>query len=323
MATTIKVAAAQMAPVFMNRDATVDKICRLIAAAGAEGAKLISFPETIIPGYPYWAQLLDPMSTAGFNRELYKQSVDIPSPATEALCAAAKAADCHAVVGVNERDGGTLYNTQIFIGPGGEIMGKRRKLVPTYHERMIWGRGDNADLAVFATPFAMLGGLICAEHSNALFRYALQAQGEQIHLATWPGGIKSLMPIMDFAIRSYAWEAQAFVVNATSIVTPEIIEYLGQGGSLDRLEPGLGFTAIVAPRGEYIAGPETDKEVVLYADLDFDRIVDLKRSLDSIGHYARPDVVRLLLRRSETNQRPIVIEDMDAPQELANGTPEN
>ncbi len=323
MVGTVKVAAAQMAPVFMDREATVDKICGLIAEAGAKGAKLIGFPETIIPGYPYWAQLLDPMSTGGFNRELYKQSVDIPGPATDALCAAAKAADCHAVIGVNERDGGTLYNTQLFVGPEGQIIGKRRKLVPTYHERMIWGRGDNADLSVFTTPFATLGGLICAEHSNALYRYALQAQGEQIHLANWPGGIKSLMPIMDIAIRGYAWEAQAFVINATGIVTPEIIDYLGQGGSLDRLEPGLGFSAIVAPRGEYIAGPETDKEVVLYADLDFDRIVDSKRGVDSIGHYARPDVVRLLLRRSESNQRPIVFEDVDIPREFGERIPED
>jgi aliphatic nitrilase len=313
MGTTVKVAAAQMAPVFMDREATVDKICELILEAGEEGAKLIAFPETIIPGYPYWVHLLDPASAGKFNRELFKQSVEVPSPVTDTLCAAAKAADCYAVVGLNERDGGTLYNSQLFIGPAGQIVGKRRKLVPFYHEQVIWGRGDNADLHVFSTPFATLGGLICAEHSNALFRYALQAQGEQIHLASWPGGIKQLMPVMDIFIRHYTYEAQAFVVNATSIVTQEVIEYLGTSGKLGQLESGLGFSAIVGPGGVYLAGPEHDKEVVLYADLNLDHLIDSKLLVDSVGHDSRPDVVRLLLRQTDSHQRPIVIEKLDAP----------
>ncbi len=313
METMVKVAAVQMAPVFMDREATVDKICGLIHEAGVAGAKLIAFPETIIPGYPYWAALLDPGSAEKFNRELFRQSVEIPSPATDALCAAAKAADCYAVVGLNERDGGILYNSQLFIGPAGQIVGNRRKLIPFYHERMIWGRGDNADLHVFSTPLATLGSLICAEHSNALFRYALQAQGEQIHVANWPGGIKYLMPTMDIAIRSYAWEAHTVVVSATGIITQEIIDYLGKGGNLGQLEPGLGFSAIVGPRGAYLAGPEQDKEVILYADLDLDRIVNSKLRVDSMGHFSRPDVVRLLLRQADSHQRPIVIEELDEP----------
>lgn len=318
MGVTVKVAAAQMAPVFMNREATVDKICGLILEAGAAGAKLIAFPETIIPGYPYWVwtrwvNLQDPASAGKFNRELFKQSVEVPSPATDALCAAAKAADCYAVVGLNERDGGTLYNSQLFIGSAGQIVGKRRKLIPFKDEQLIWGRGDNADLHVFSTPFATLGGLICAEHSNALFRYALQAQGEQIHVASWPGGIKYLMPIMDIFIRHYTYEAQAFVVNATSIVTEEIIEYLGPSGNPGEMESGLGFSAIVGPGGVYLAGPERDKEVVLYADLNFDRLIDSKLLMDLVGHDSRPDVVRLLLRQTDSHQRPIVIEKLDGP----------
>lgn len=313
MGATVKVAAAQMAPVFMNREATVDKICGLILEAGVEGAQLIAFPETIIPGYPYWVHLLAPAAAGKFNRELFRQSVEVPGPATDALCAAAKAADCYVVVGMNERDGGNLYNSQLFLGPAGQIVGKRRKLVPFFHERVIWGRGDNADLHVFQTPFATLGGLICAEHSHGLFRYALQAQGEQIHIASWPGGIKPLMPVMDVFIRHYTYEAQAFVVSATGIVTEEIIEYLGTSGNVAQLERGLGFSAIVGPGGVYLAGPEQDREVVLYADLDFDRIVDSKLLLDPVGRDSRPDVVRLLLRQSDSHQRPIVIEELDDP----------
>ena len=321
MGATVKVAAAQMAPVFMDREATVDKICGLILEAGAEGAKLIAFPETIIPGYPYWVwtrwvNLLDPASAGKFNRELFKQSVEVPSPVTDTLCAAAKAADCYAVVGLNERDGGTLYNSQLFIGPAGEIVGKRRKLIPFSDEKLIWGRGDNADLHVFSTPFATLGGLICAEHSNALFRYALQAQGEQIHVASWPGGIKYLMPVMDIFIRHYTYEAQAFVVNATSIITQEIIEYLGPSSNPGQMETGLGYSAIVGPGGVYLAGPEHDKEGVLYADLNLDHLIDLKLTLDLVGRDSRPDVVRLLLRQTDSHQRPIVIEELDATPDL-------
>jgi len=313
MGRTIRAAAAQLAPVFLNREATVEKVCRNILEAGKNGAQFVAFPETFIPGYPYWAMALDPLSVRrssppSFSRRLFEQSVEIPSQATKELCTAAKEAGCLAVIGLNERDGGTLYNTQIFVGATGEILGKHRKLVPTSHERMVWGRGDGRDLAVFPTPSCgKVGGLICYEHSNALFRYALQAQGEEIHVANWPGGLPWLNSIIDAAIRHYAFEAQAFVVNSTAILTEEIISALGQGGSIDQLAPGGGYSAIVAPGGKFLAGPEQEKETILYADLDFDQIIDWKIVVDSSGHYARPDVVRLLLSREP--RHPLVIEE--------------
>lgn len=303
MKTVVRVAAAQLAPVFLQREATVEKACRAILEAGQGGARLVAFPETFIPGYPYWALVQDPLSTRALNRELFHQAVEIPSPATEALSDAARRAKCYAVVGLNERAGGTLYNTQLVIGPGGELLGRRRKLVPTSHERMVWGRGDGSDLRVFDTPWGRLGALICYEHSNALFRYALQAQGEAIHVANWPGGLPWINGIINAAARHYAFEAQAFVVNVTAVLTEEIIEAAGRGGSAGRLGPGGGYSAILAPPGKFLAGPVEDKELILYADLDFDAIADMKMIVDSAGHYARPDVVRLLL--SGTPQRPL------------------
>ena len=298
MSSKLTVAAAQLAPVFLDRDATVEKACRTMREAGAAGARLVAFPETYIPGYPYWSLVLDRMSTGRtFDRKLFAEAVEIPSPATKALCAAAQAAHLYAVVGLNERDGGTLYNTQLLLGPEGDIIGRRRKLVPTSHERMVWGRGDGRDLQVWPTSLGRLGALICYEHSNALYRYALQSQGEQIHVANWPGGVPGINSIIDAAIRHYAFEAQAFVVNATAVLTDEIIAALGSGGSVDKLAPGGGYSAIVGPLGQFLAGPELSKETLLLAELDFERIVDAKLIVDSAGHYARPDVVRLVLNR--------------------------
>ena len=160
---------------------------------------------------------------------------------------------------------------------------------------MVWGRGDGRDLQVFSTEFGKIGGLICYEHSNALFRYALQVQGEQVHVASWPGGMPFINHIMDAAVRHYAFEAQSFVISVTSILTEEIIANLGIGGSVDRLKPGGGFSLIIDPRGNCLASSKEAEEEVFYADLDFDQIVDAKRIVDPVGHYSRPDVVRLHL----------------------------
>jgi nitrilase len=221
----------------------------------------------------------------------------VPSPATDALCAAAKAASVFVVMGLHERSGGTLYNAQLFIADDGSILGCRRKLVPTSHERLIWGRGDGSDLRVFATSLGVLGGLVCYEHSNALFRYALQGQGEQIHVANWPGGMPGIDAIVDAAVRSYAFEAQAFVITVSSVITQPLLDAL-PAEVRERLALGGGNSAIVAPRGDYLAGPARDGEQLLYADLDFARIDALKAIVDSAGHYARPEVVRLWLDRS-------------------------
>lgn len=301
----VTVAAAQVAPVFLDREATVAKACRLISEAASAGARLVVFPETYVPGYPYWSIFLDPTETGALNRKLVEQSVRVPGPATEALCTAAAEAGCFVCIGVNERDGHTLYNTMLLIDGEGRLVGKHRKLVPTNHERMVWGRGDARDLRVYETPLGILGMLICYEHANALFRYALQERHEEIHLACWPGGMPSLGPIIDAAIRHYSFEASCFVVNATAVVTEEIVEALGRRGSAAKFKPAGGQSAIVAPRGRYLAGPvEGVKETVLYARLEPREILDAKLVVDTAGHYARPDVVRLQLGAVARSGRP-------------------
>jgi nitrilase len=300
----VRVAAAQLAPVYQDRAATLAKAADAILEAGRNGAELLAFSEAFVPGYPFWAMALDPMSINPFLQRLYAEAVEIPSPALDPVRAAAREAGVTVCLGVNERAGGTLYNTQLFLGPDGGILGRRRKLMPTSHERLVWGRGDGSDLRVLELPFGRLGALICYEHANPLFRYAVIGQGEEIHIATWPG-LGGISTVVDAACRHHAFEAQAFVVNVTSVITPEILAALGSGGSVAKLQPGGGYTAIVTPRGDFLAGPAREGETILYADLDPALIDKAKSIVDTIGHYARPDVVTFHLNQAP--QLPIVL----------------
>jgi nitrilase len=304
----VRVAAAQVTPVFMDAAATLSKAADTIREAARNGAELVVFPEAFVPGYPFWAMALDPMSINPFLQRLYAEAPEIPSPALDPVRVAARESGVSVCLGLSERAGGTLYNSQLFLGPDGGIAGRRRKLVPTSHERMVWGRGDGTDLRVLDFPFGRLGALICYEHANPLFRYALIAQNEEIHVATWPG-LAGIASVVDAACRHHAFEAQAFVVNVTGVLTPEILTTLGTGGSLAKLQPGGGYTAIVAPRGDFLAGPVREGETILYAELDPALIDRAKSIVDTVGHYARPDVVALHLHR--TAQVPLVIDGED------------
>jgi nitrilase len=296
----IVVAAVQAAPVFLDRDATLDKAVALIQEAAGEGASLVTFPETWIPGYPSWiyhaAEWDEPRSKRTFAR-LLANSVQVPSPATDALCAAAREADVHVVVGIHERDSdfstGTIYNSLLFISPEGEILGTHRKLVPTHAERIVWGRGDGSTLHVFETPLGRLGGLICWEHWMPLTRFAMHAKGEQIHVAAWPDADE----VHHLASRHYAFEGRCYVVCVGSYTTaadlPEDFELADAMGVADDDVVLTGGSGIVGPDGRWLAGPVDGREGIVYAELDMARIGEEQQALDAAGHYNRPDVFSL------------------------------
>jgi aliphatic nitrilase len=302
-----KAAGVMAAPVFLDRERTTEKACDLISEAGAQGAELIVFPEVYIPAYPYWAWLGTPTWGAPFFAELFKNSVEIPSPTTEAIGEAARKANAYVVMGVNEREGGTLYNSLIYFNRAGRVMGKHRKLQPTHVERTVWGRGDGSDLVVCDTDIGRIGGLICWEHTMDLVRYAMIALGEQIHAAVWPA-VSSLTHnphasffnnVTEAAARHHALAGQVFVINVQSVVDDYLIEGLGMTDRPDMIRPGGGWSAIIGPDGQIIAGPVTDKEATLFADINLEDIIYVKYACDSIGHYARPDVVSLLINREK------------------------
>lgn len=296
-----KAAAVHAASVFLDRDGSIDKACRLIAEAGANGAKLIVFPESFIPGYPFWIWTHTPVRGAPLFFEFFANSIIVGGEDTKRIGAAAAQAGAYVVLGITERDGGTLYNTLLYFDDRGQIIGRHRKLQPTHVERTVWGRGDGAGLKVHPTPHGRIGGLICWEHTMDLARYALISQREEIHIAAWPG-ISALThdPNSSFfddvtaaAARHHALAAQAFVINVQSRVDEQVIEKLDLVGQPEMIRVGGGWSAIIGPNGRILAGPNRDNEATLYADLDLAQIVYLKYIVDSAGHYSRPDVVRL------------------------------
>lgn len=233
------------------------------------------------------------------------------------------------VIGVSEREGGTLYNTQLFFNDQGEVIGRHRKLQPTHVERTVWGRGDGTDLSVFDTEVGKIGGLICWEHTMDLVRYALAAAGQQVHVAAWPG-ISALThdpnsgffnDVASAAARHHALAAQTFVLNSQSCIDQDVITKLGLEGRDDMIRTGGGWSAIIAPNGRYIAGPHTETETILYGDLDFQQIVYIKYVCDSVGHYARPDVVKLLVNRSPQAVSQYFGESRDHAEGIDSGAP--
>jgi nitrilase len=298
------IAAVQAAPVFLDREATVEKACRLIAEAAAKGARLVVFPEAFIPTYPLWVWYIPPGQTRPLRElyaELHANAVSIPSPATERLCAAAAAARVTVAVGINEvnveASGTSLYNTLLYIGSDGQILGKHRKLVPTVGERLVHAQGDGSTLAAFSLPIGVLSGLICWENYMPLARYALYAWGTQLYVApTWDRGEPWLS-----TLRHIAKEGRVYVVGCCSVVHRDHIpDRLGfkrrfVPEDLDWLNPGA--SAIVDPDGKVVAGPVEHKEDILYATVDPRELTGPRFQLDVAGHYGRPDVFELTVRR--------------------------
>jgi predicted amidohydrolase len=321
----VKVAIAQISSRFFDRAGCVERATATIREAAANGAELVVFPEVWLAGYPYWTEGWD--SDVGRwvkgRVRFLDAAVTIPGEETDALAQAARAADIHVVMGCNELDSRpgaqTVYNTLLFIARDGTLLGRHRKLVPTFTERMFWGMGDARDLVVFETDIGRIGGLICGEHAMTTVRAAMAAQGEHIHVAVFPGsfaihtGPQLEEPDREgafwghFCSRAHAFEAGTFVLAACGHIDeqdiPDDFPYKG------RMNTGYahGGSSIISPLGVPLAGPAFGAHI-LYAELQADMIKALKALLDGVGHYARPDVLRLLVRRErgwEDADRPV------------------
>ena len=293
----VRVAAIQIAPDLDSQAGTLDRVLAALSEAAAKGAKLAVFPETFVPWYPYFSFVHPPVATGSEHVRLYEHAVVVPGPATEAVAAAARRHGMVVALGVNERDHGSLYNAQLIFDATGALLLKRRKITPTFHERMIWGQGDGSGLKVVETAVGRVGALACWEHYNPLARYALMAQHEEIHVAQFPGSLVG--PIfaeqIEVTIRHHALESGCFVVNATGWLTEEQIARISPEEKLRKGLMGGCMTAIISPEGRHLVPPLTSGEGILVADLDMALIVKRKRMMDSVGHYARPELLSLVL----------------------------
>ncbi|MFQ5857023.1 MAG: carbon-nitrogen hydrolase family protein [Anaerolineae bacterium] len=307
---SFKIAAVQAAPIFLDREATVAKAGDLIAEAAQNGARLVVFPEAFIPTYPDWVWAIPPSQgrlLSDLYAELVDQSVTIPSPATDRLCEAAAEAGVYVVMGVNERNAeasnASLYNTVIYIAPDGNLLGKHQKLIPTAPERMVWAPGDGSTLDVYDTELGKLGGLICWENYMPLARYALYAWGVQLYLApTWDRGEPWLS-----TLRHIAKEGRVYVLGCSMALRkddiPDRFDFKAQYYTDAPEWINVGDSAIVNPDGKFIAGPLHKEQGILYAEIDPQQMRGSKWNLDVAGHYARPDVFQLTVRK---DPRPMI-----------------
>ena len=320
-----KVAAVQASPVFLDREKTLDKVLSLIGEASQNGADLIAFPEVFIAGYPYWNRLENVFKTTPFFTEMLKHAVCVPGPVTDRLCKAVEQAGVYVVMGINERPDnslGTLYNTNLVIGPEGKILLKHRKLMPTYAEKLVWGFGDGSTLRVLDTAIGKLGTLICGENANPLARFALIAQGEEIHVSNYPS-----MPSADYGgynigediqLRgaAHAFEGKVFHVVVSSVIDATVVTKLADTEEKRRIlkSPQSSFTGIYAPGGKLMgAAASPDREEIVYADCDIQAIVGPKLRHDLAGQYNRFDVFSLKINRAPLN--PIIETGKPTPPE--------
>ena len=308
----IKVACVQAEPVVLQREATIDKLERLARDAAREGARLVVLPETFVPAYPssLWARAFagwaDPRAKAAFAR-LARESLAVPGPDCDRLGAIARENDVWLVTGVNEVDPerpGTIYNSLLYHAPDGSLALHHRKLVPTNHERLVWGQGDGRGLTAVETGFGRVGGLICWENYMPLARVALYESGVEIYVASTADDGDAWQQTLVHIAR----ESRAYVVAPAHFqresAYPDDFPLAGEIEGIGTI--GHGGSAILAPDGSYLAGPLYDEEAILYAELDPGRLLAERQRFDPVGHYSRPDVLQLTVRAdgATTSTRP-------------------
>ena len=293
----MKVACVQVEPVILDREATLDRLEQLAAEAAGNGAELVVFPETFVPVYPSsrWAKAFAAWQNDGAKRvfaQIAENSVSVGSPAERRIGAAARELGIWLVTGVNEVESerpGTIYNSLLYHSPDGELALHHRKLVPTNHERLVWGQGDGRGLHAVETGFGRIGGLICWENYMPLARVALYESGVEIYIASTADDSEAWQATLVHIAR----ESRAYVIapchyqRASSYPADFPLELEGP----DLL--GFGGSAILAPDGSYLAGPLYEEEAILYAELDPSLLLAERQRFDPVGHYSRPDVLRL------------------------------
>jgi nitrilase len=303
-----KAAAVQSSPVFLDAAATVDKAVSLIREAAHHGAGLVAFPEVFVPGYPYWNWITDPVTGGAWFEKLARAAVLVPGPEIDVLRRAARDTETYVVIGVNERSPvslGAIYNTLVFIGPDGTLLGRHRKLVPTWAEKLTWTGGDGSSLKVYDTAIGPLGGLACGENTNTLARFALLAQGELVHVASYIS-LPVAPPDYDMAeaikLRSiaHAFEGKLFSIVSCSTVSDEIIAAMqtivpDARAKLER--KSSAFSGVIGPDGRVVGEPLIDAEGIVYADIDLNRCIRPKQMHDIVGHYNRFDIFDLRVNR--------------------------
>jgi nitrilase len=326
-----KVAACHAASVFLDAAKTADKACDLIVEAARNGAKLVVFPESFIPGFPIWAALQAPIHSHDFFRALACQSLRLDGPEIEKLCMAARRHGIVVSIGITEGTDasvGCLWNSNLLIGSDGTILNHHRKLVPTFFEKLVWANGDGRGLRVVATEIGRLGMLICGENTNPLARFALMAQGEQVHMSSYPpiwptrpaseAGGYNLRRAIEIRAGSHAFEAKVFNVVASGCLDLSIRDELARldQAALDTLENSPpAVSMILDPTGEVISDVLADHEGIVYAEIDIARCIEPKQFHDVVGYYNRFDIFHLEVDR--TPRDPAAFLEADAMGTLA------
>ena len=307
-----KAATVQTAPVFLDVDKTIDKAISLVAEAAGNGAKLIAFPEVFVAGYPYWNWIMTPVQGSAWYEKLYKASVAVPSPEIDRLLQAAEKHDIHIVIGVNERGNsyGEIYNTNLIIDNNGTLIGKHRKLVPTWAEKLTWTSGDGSSLKVYDTEIGPIGTLACGENTNTLARFTLLSQGELIHIANYislPVAPPDYNMAEAIKIRAaaHSFEGKLFTIVSCSTVSPEIMDAMKKDvPNAEELltRKSAAFSGFIGPNGAVIGEPLIDVEGIAYADIDLEKCIQPKQMHDILGHYNRFDIFDLRVNTAPTRK---------------------